>query len=80
MLFDFILRIPYYLVRFFVPRSVWDGWLASFRELEAGIDRRKRDDGVPNNYVEHRKWENKNCTWRRSIRWKLIKKRWPLSI
>jgi len=75
MLIDFILRIPYYIVRFFVPNSVWDHWQFQCRDV---IDRPL----VPGHSTpsENKALKDREKKVYRSIKGRLVRARWPYSI
>jgi len=77
MLLDFIARIPYYIVRFFVPNSVWEVWLNDCRaEIRFPLT------GTTNHLSPRQKIDLRNRTERvyRSVKGRLVRTRWPYSI
>ena len=77
MIVDFILSIPYYMVILFVRRRKWDGWLSDLQWKERKADRESESIRT---YDEQREWDKTNRPWRTSLKWRLVRRRWPLSL
>ena len=66
MLFDFLMGIPYYLARFFVPDSVWEIWLHQCKVTDEALCTDKNSEEDYERFLK-------------TFKARAIRRRWPLS-